>query len=491
MSLPPVSDNEDAPVASGRLTTAEDLTLRDVEIEGRRGLDVRLSGGRIAMIGPRLPGRGVDLDGRGGALIAGLHDHHIHLFALAARARSLDVGPASRAGVTAFSEALRGAAAGLRPGEWLRAYGFDEAAAGLPDRRALDAIVPDHPLRIQDRTGALWLLNTLAVDRAAAADFPPDPPALLERDADGAPTGRIWRGDAWLRSRLRDGPPSLGGVSADLARWGVTGVTDASVTTDDEQVRAFASAIDRGELVQNLTLMSGGGLRGDPSRRIVVGPVKMVLDDRALPDFDAAREGVRRARSWGRPVAAHCVTAAELAFFLALLADDGPRRGDRVEHGGVITQPSAAAIAEMGLTVVTQPAFISAKGDRYLAEVDAADQPWLYPCGSLLGAGIKVAASSDAPYGPADPWTALVAATTRRTRGGFVIGPGERIAPTRALALYQGEAANPGGPPRRVAVGAAADLCLLHGSLAAALAEPDAARVRATFIGGACVHGPG
>ncbi len=464
-----------AGVADGDLAAMSGLILRDVEIDGRSGLDVRLSAGRIAQIGVGLKGPEETVDGRGGALIAGLHDHHIHLFALAARARSLDVGAASRAGPAAFADALRAAAAGLPPGAWLRAFGFDESAAGLPDRAILDAIVPDRPVRVQDRTGALWILNSAALAKARIGDG----------DIDA--NGRIWRGDAWLRRRLDDGPPSLAEVGADLARWGVTGVTDASVTTDDDQAGAFAAAIDRRELVQHLTLMSGGALREDPAGRFAVGPVKLLFDDRDLPDFDAAQALVACARSWGRPVAAHCVTAAELAFFLALLGDGGARPGDRVEHGGVISPDAADLIADLGLTVVTQPAFVAAKGDRYLAEVDPADQPWLYPCGSLLAAGIRVAASSDAPYGPVDPWAAIAAATVRRTAKGRVLGAGERIGAARALALFQGEAQGPGGPLRRVGVGAPADLCLLHVPLADALADPTSDHVRATLIAGAVI----
>jgi hypothetical protein len=40
------------------------------------------------------------------------------------------------------------------------------------------------------------------------------------------------------------------------------------------------------------------------------------------------------------------------------------------------------------------------------------------------------------------------------------------------------------GTPRRVTVGAAADLLLLHGSAAEACSEPEAARVRATILRG-------
>jgi predicted amidohydrolase YtcJ len=65
------------------------LVIRNVEVAGRAGLDVRLKDGRIAAIGERLPGGGETLDGAGGALIPGLADHHIHLFALAAQASSV------------------------------------------------------------------------------------------------------------------------------------------------------------------------------------------------------------------------------------------------------------------------------------------------------------------------------------------------------------------------------------------------------------------
>ncbi|MGZ6016094.1 MAG: hypothetical protein ACXWKM_10155, partial [Phenylobacterium sp.] len=60
----------------------------------------------------------------------------------------------------------------------------------------------------------------------------------------------------------------------------------------------------------------------------------------------------------------------------------------------------------------------------------------------------------------------------------------EAVAPAAALSLWLGEFTDPGGPPRRVAVGEPADLCLLASPLAEALAEPDAGRVAATLIGG-------
>jgi predicted amidohydrolase YtcJ len=82
----------------------------------------------------------------------------------------------------------------------------------------------------------------------------------------------------------------------------------------------------------------------------------------------------------------------------------------------------------------------------------------VYPCRSLLAAGVPVAASLDAPFGPFDPWLAMNTAITRRTASGAIAGADERVDARRALTLYLGTASAP-GRPRRVAVGEPGDLC--------------------------------
>ena len=95
-----------------------------------------------------------------------------------------------------------------------------------------------------------------------------------------------------------------------------------------------------------------------------------------------------------------------------------------------------------------------------------------------------MAGGSDAPYGDPDPWRAIAAARDRTTPDGRVLGPDERITARRALDLYLAPLDDPAGPPRRVAVGAPADLCLLAEPLAVALADPAAVTVRATIRAG-------
>ncbi len=455
------------------------LTIRNVEVDGCAGLDVRIDRGHIAEIGAGLPNSGDTLDGRGGALIPGLVDHHIHLFALAAQAQSLALGGVRSA--PDFKARIDAALAGRPAGQWLRVTGYHQAMAGELGRDLLDRIAPRHPIRVQHQTGSLWGLNSLALAAVGVEGADAD---CIERDAAGRPTGRLWRGDAWLRERLADDAPPLAPVGRRLAAFGITAVTDASVTTDVTAAARLAAAHRAGELPQRLTLMSGGTLAAPSDGAFAVGPMKVLLDDHDLPPLDDFVARIDLARTWRRPVAVHCVTAAELALSLATFEAAGARSGDRIEHGGVIPAEAIAVIRGLGLTVVTQPAFVAERGERYLAEVDPSEHADLYRCASLRAAGVAVAASSDAPYASPDPWRGIAAAIDRMTDAGQTLGAAERVSPAEALSLYLGDPAQPGGAPRRVEAGAAADLCLLKAPLAEALRGPSAHLVGATMIGG-------
>jgi predicted amidohydrolase YtcJ len=116
-------------------------------------------------------------------------------------------------------------------------------------------------------------------------------------------------------------------------------------------------------------------------------------------------------------------------------------------------------IRALGVTVVTQPGLVRSRGDRYLEDVEAEDQPDLWRLGSLQRAGVAVAAGSDAPYGPADVWAAVEAAVTRRTACGRLLGPGEAVSPAAALALFHGRADDP-ARLRSVRPGQPGDVCV-------------------------------
>ena len=131
---------------------------------------------------------------------------------------------------------------------------------------------------------------------------------------------------------------------------------------------------------------------------------------------------------------------------------------------------------------MTQPGFIAARGDSYEREVAPAEQHWLYPVASLLRAGVTVAAGTDAPFGPGNPWDCVAAAVTRLTPGGHVLAPAERVTARTALAMFLA-APDDVRHTRTISPGQPADLCLLHGPLTEALAAPSAASVRAVISG--------
>lgn len=457
------------------------VLIRNVEILGRRGQDVRIVDDRIAEIGAGLSGADDVIEGRGGALIPGLADHHIHLLATAAQADSIRLEGAASPGES--EKRIRATAADRPAGAWLRAVGYHEAGGELT-RDILDRIAPDHPLRVQHQTGALWVLNSAALAQVMTDDAPDG----VERDRSGQPTGRVWRADAWLQQRIGRTPPPLAKLGKALAAAGVTGVTDASASSDASAAALLADAHRTGAIPQRLSLMSAQPLDAPPDDAFVVGPLKILLDDHDLPPLDDIVARIADARRQGRAVAVHCVTAGELAMTLAAFGTAGARRGDRIEHGGVIPPEAIPVIAALGLWVVTQPGFVHDRGDRYLARVDPDDHDNLYRCASLLAAGITVAASSDAPYGDPDPWVAIRAAVSRQTRGGAVIGPDERVSPQRALDLFLHSPAALDKPPRRIEAGARADLCLLNAPLAAVLGDPRCDTVAATLIAGVIVH---
>ncbi len=94
-----------------------------------------------------------------------------------------------------------------------------------------------------------------------------------------------------------------------------------------------------------------------------------------------------------------------------------------------------ARAAELGIPVVSQPGFLSGLGDGF-AEAFGGQADQLYAFRSWQRAGITVAGSSDAPVITPDPLTGIRDAVVRRTAGGQLIGPDERLSARAALALY-------------------------------------------------------
>ena len=424
------------------------MLIRHATLPEGRIVDIRVDE-RITDIAERLEPLDSELvvDADAGAVLPGLHDHHLHLRAMAAALDSLPVGPPQVRTEAQLAQTLRAAEPGADG--WIRAVGYHASVAGELDRHRLDALIADTPTRIQHRSGALWILNSAALSRIGLTDHP---------------DGRLHSADDWADALPRR-VTELAEITARLARHGVTGITDATPDLSAEEVATLSVAHRRGEIPQRLHFLAPG---------------KRILHDNRL-DVDELTGWVADRHDDDVPVALHCVTRAQLVVALAALRAAGGHQRDRIEHAAIVPEDMLADLLDTGVTVVTQPNFVVERGEHYLRDVPIDEHPQLWRVASLLRAGIPVAASTDAPFGSMDPWATMRAAVHRSTTAGDVIGAAERVTAAEALRLFLGHPDRP-SVARTVDVGQPGDLMVLRpGAVAESLASD---MVAATVVGG-------
>jgi predicted amidohydrolase YtcJ len=169
--------------------------ISNAEVDGRL-VSVVFEDEIIVAVDDRSPsGEASVIDANGAALIPGLHDHHVHLLAMAARDEGLDLDALDDE--RAFDLALSHAAASVGDG-WLRASGYDEHRHGLLDCHRLDALVGRTKVRVQHRSGLAWVLSSAGLDAVLGDDIP----SGVELDVSGKPTGRLLRLDVIIRLSL-------------------------------------------------------------------------------------------------------------------------------------------------------------------------------------------------------------------------------------------------------------------------------------------------
>jgi predicted amidohydrolase YtcJ len=388
-------------------------------------------------------------DAGGGTVIPGLHDHHVHLRAAAAALDSVQVGPAavhSRADLAAVL-----AKAPVGSDGWIRAVGYHESGAGPLDRKLLDEITSAVPVRIQHRSGVLWYLNSAGLAAVGLPDHP---------------DGRLRSYDNWSDAVARR-DTSLAAISQRLLNYGVTGVTDATPDLGADEIVTLTEEHRHGGLHQRVHWLTPG---------------KLILHDDSL-QLDELTGWIATRHRDGGAVAVHCVTAAQLVVTVAALRAVGTHPDDRIEHAAVVPADSIADLADIGVLVVTQPNFVAERGDQYLTDVDPGDQPALWRLASLRQAGVRVALSTDLPFGGADPWAAMRAAVHRTTPSGAVLNPDESVSATTALTMFTGYPEHP-DVPRTIEPGQPGDLCVLSAGPADVLDALDADLISATVVAG-------
>lgn len=446
-------------------------TVRTMDPHQPRAEAVALRHGRIVAVGSDaevLPLRGhgtTIVSCQGAALLPGFIDAHLHLRSYVSTLLGIDCRPPAVRSIHDLQTVLHDEARRRPPGCWLVGHGYDDFALAErrhPTRWDLDAVTPQHPVRLAHRSRHAWVCNSLALAQLGITDaFVPPPGGMVQRDpVSGQPTGLLIDMDGYLRSHLS---PSIDpeafrqGVrraSHALLAAGVTAVLDASVSNDLAAYRAFRAWTADGDLAVRIGLLlgasaldeavAGGANIGEAESACRVQGFKIRLDEGTgalYPPQEVVNAQVWQAHRRGYPVAMHVLEPSALVSALhavRLAQERWPRRDvrHRLEHAALCPEACLDELADLGVAVVTQPAFLWHHGPRYAAEIDPAQQPWLYRVRSLLDRGIPVAGSSDAPVVPPRPLEGIATAVTRRSADGQVIAPAERVDVETALWLF-------------------------------------------------------
>ena len=408
------------------------------------------------------------IDCRGGTVIPGFNDAHFHLAAFAESLVMPSLEPSTCSSISRIQNLIRSLAWKFPPGSWIRLGGYHEfylAEKRHPTRRELDEATSSHPVKLSHQSGHAHVLNSLALKLAGISMETPEPPGgMIERDlTTGEPNGLLYGMGGYL---ARVVPPlteaeltqGIRLANEKLLSLGITSVQDASPHNDlprwqmfqQWKTEVFRPGINMMAGIETIHQFQEQGFAprtGD--HRLRLGAVKIMLDETSgqlNPPQAELNQKVLELHQSGFQVAFHAleentIEAACAALEQALRISPRTDHRHRIEHCSVCTPEMAKRLASIKAMVVTQPSFIYYNGERYLKTVPAEQLKHLYPVGTFIKAGLKVAAGSDCPVVPPNPLHGLYAAVSRAAETGQRILSGEGISPFAALQLYTGRAA--------------------------------------------------
>ena len=460
----------------------------------------------------------IDLEGR--AVLPGLSDAHVHGLALGRSLGWVDLSDASS--ISELVGKLGERVGRLRPGEWLVGFGWDHERfeeRRLPTKRDLDLISAQRPIVLFRKCWHLCVVNSAVLGLIEPGEME----ELLSRGlalaepGTNEPSGVLLEDALDVVRRLMPEPSELDVLRA--VRRAIREALSKGLTClhwiaeRPEELAIIMALRARGELKIRLYLLFpvwmlehllALGLRtgfGDPWVRI--GAVKLILDGSLgartaylrEPYSDAPgergklpyreeelREIALKAHKAGLQLAIHAIGDGAIELALKVLSElpGGPSSmRHRLEHASVLDPGLIDEMARLGVVASVQPRFVVS--DFWVDErLGISRARWAYPFRSLLRAGVILAAGSDAPIEPIDPFEGVRAAIGEAQR------EEERISLWDALRAYTLGAAYASfqeGFYGSLSPGRAADLAVLScGPEELRSGELEEVQVDATFV---------
>jgi predicted amidohydrolase YtcJ len=524
--------------------------VRTLDPARPRAEAVAIGGDRVLAVGTldeatAAAGEGAEVRTAPGVVVPGFTDSHVHMLYAGLELRRLDLSA-----VRSLGELLDGLRAACSDGEgWVHAVGNfereDLAERRYPTVEELDAATGGRPVFVDQRTHDA-LVNTAALRLARIGRDTPDPEGgLIERGADGEPTGRLVERPAFdLVHRLL--PPvtvstmrrALREIQPRFLTAGIAGIVDPGL--NPVELGAYQEAWAEGELTVRTTAMplvdpavpvadelagfAATGVRtGFGDARLRLGGLKVYYDGtgsfgtalirepwpgddaggppygtRVIPRetlLEVARFCARECWSLG----VHAVGGAAVDEVLEAFAEADAIRPIRplrftVIHAYLGVSPeNVRQAAELGAVVATQPSLHWQVAPRLVETFGEDAVGRMTPVRTWIEGGVLVAGGSDGPDFPLDPLFGIWQACTRAVRGrDEPLGADEAISAADALALWTSDAAYAAFADHergRLAPGYLADWVAL--SLDPEGVAPDELRgacVLQTAVGGEVVH---
>lgn len=472
-------DGADLVFLGGVVRTLDDPPLAEAVV---------VEDGRIAYVGDNRGARahvGRDTDVvrlRGRALIPGMIDAHNHLLWSGTELLDVDLYEA-----TTVDELLVPIVEKAAEQEgWVRGAGWDLSTfAGQLHRGLLDEAVPGRMVYMASSDAHSAWVSTAALAAVGVDASTPDPPGgIVERDADGLPTG-ILREAAMdlVAEALPDYPveqidQGLDDALVEASSYGITTIVDPYV--EDWMLAGYLRRDAEGTLglrVFGAAWVDAGSPASDVadavdlraryrSAHVEVNAIKIFLDgvietQTALliepyvdgtvvePLFteEALRLVLAAADSEGLQVHAHVIGDGAVRQLLDGMAWLEAERGqtDRrplLAHLELIHPDDLPRFAALGAYADVQALW--ALPDSYITDltwpvIGAERAEWLYPIGALYDADAIVVAGSDWSVTSMNPFEAMEVAVTRKDwedPEGEVLTPQHRVTAEQILRAY-------------------------------------------------------
>jgi predicted amidohydrolase YtcJ len=364
---------------------------------------------------------------------------------------------------------------------------------GIPDKALLDSAVPDRPVALTSTDGHTLWVNSKALAAAGITRDTPDPVnGRIDRDPkSGEPSGSLQESAMGLVMKLA--PPLSDELLERSLRYslqlmnglGITAWQDAAVTVGDDPFRSlqtYRRLDDAGGLTARIVLsllwdsergveqiddlvrardqFAGGNIRTATVKIFLDGVIEAqtsaLIDDYSdRPGFKGENqvpvavlnEGVARMDAAGFQVHIHAIGDAAIrgaldAFEHARAVNGPTDNRHHIAHIELIHPDDQPRFARLGVTANFQPLWAFADPyivDLTLPRVGPARTPWIYPIGSVVRTGARVAFGSDWSVSSVNPLEGIEVAVTRMGPQGETTEPflpDERISLGEAIAAY-------------------------------------------------------